>query len=74
MSSDVLTYMQWAATLFRTVPRGPAGLRPLRGGQGWDLQIPARDADADQEAVHLARHFSAWGWGTWRDRWEALGA
>ena len=72
VSSDVLTYMRWAATMFGDVPQILLACAHSKGGQGWDLQTPARDAAADQEAVRLIRYFNAWGWGTWRDRWETI--
>ena len=72
VSSDVLSYMQWAATRFQDDPRVLIACAHSRGGQGWDLQAPARDADADQEAVQLRRYFNPWVWGCWRDRWESI--
>ncbi len=72
VSSDVLSYMRWAATEFQHDPRVLIACAHSKGGQGWDLQTPARDGAADQEAVRLIRYFNAWGWGTWRDRWETV--
>lgn len=72
VSSDVLTYMRWCATEFEHDPRVLIACAHSKGGQGWDLQIPARDADADQEAVRLLRYYNPWGFGTWRDRWDAI--
>ena len=53
VSSDVLSYMRWAATVFQEVPSVLLACAHSRGGQGWDLQTPARDGDADQEAVRF---------------------
>lgn len=72
VSSDVLSYMRWAATVFQDIPSVLLACAHSKGGQGWDLQAPARDGDADQEAVRLLKYFNAWGFGTWRDRWETI--
>lgn len=72
VSSDILQYMRWAATEFEHDPRVLIACAHSKGGQGWDLQIPARDADADQEAVRLLRYYNPWGFGTWRNRWDAI--
>jgi hypothetical protein len=72
VSSDTLAYMRWAATKFAGDPRVLAVLAHNRHGQGWDLQTPARDHDADQETVRLIRYFNPWCFGVWRDRWETI--
>jgi hypothetical protein len=72
VSSDILTYMQWAATALKGDRSVLIACAHSRNGQGWDLPLLARDAGADQEAVRLRRYFNPWGWGTWRDRWETV--
>jgi len=72
VSSDVLEYMSWACECFRAVPRVLTACAHNRAGQYWDAHEPARDADADQEAVRLLPYFNPWCWGTWRDRWEKV--
>jgi hypothetical protein len=72
VSSDVLTYMAWAAEAFAEDRGVLAVLAHSRGGQGWDEPVPAQDADADQQAARILPYFNPWGWGTWRDRWEQI--
>lgn len=70
VSDDVLSYMTWAANIFRADSRvlTVSAHNPI--GQGWHKWPPDDDSGADQEAVRLHPQFHPWVWATWRDRWE----
>ncbi len=72
VGDDTLEYFRWAAAEFASDERVLAVLAHNPGGQGWDEHTPAQDADAAPDAVRLLPYFNAWGWGTWRDRWEKV--
>jgi FkbM family methyltransferase len=72
VSTDVLEYMEWAREKFAGDDQVLCVLAHSQSGQGWDAHEPAQDADADQAAVRLLPYFNAWGWATWRDRWEKV--
>jgi FkbM family methyltransferase len=72
VSTDVLEYMEWARERFAGDEQVLCVLAHSVGGQGWDRWEPAQDADADQAAIRLLPYMNAWGWGTWRDRWEKV--
>jgi len=72
VSGDVLSYMRWAAARFAGDAGVLAVLAHSAGGQGWDRQEPADDADASQDTARLLPYFNPWCWGTWRDRWEQI--
>ena len=72
VSTDVLTYMAWAAERFAEDEQVLAVLGQSRCGQGWDGPDVKDDPDADQETARLAPYFNPWIWGTWRDRWEKV--
>ena len=72
VSSDVLEYFAWAREKFAGDDQVLCVLAHSASGQGWDRHEPAQDADADQDTVRLLPYFNAWGWATWRDRWEQV--
>ncbi len=72
VSSDIVSYMTWAAEKFKDDPRVLLVNAHNRGGQGWDPHQPAEDAEANQNAVRLEPYMNAWVWGTWADRWEKV--
>ncbi len=72
VSDDVLEYMLWAANAYEHREDVFCACAHSVGGQGWDVHEPAQDAGADQNAVRLLPYFNAWGWGTWRERWEQV--
>jgi hypothetical protein len=72
VSSDVLSYMGWAAERFADDQEVLTVVAHNVGGQGWDKPGPQEDADADQEQVRLLPYFNPWAWGTWRGRWEKI--
>jgi hypothetical protein len=71
VSSDVLTYMGWAAEKYAADKNVLAVCAHNQCGQGWDPAEEPQDGDADQWAVRLKPYFNPWGWGVWRDRWFA---
>jgi hypothetical protein len=72
VSSDVLTWMAWAADRFAGDREVLAVLAHSRCGQGWDGPDVADDPDADPAVARLLPYFNPWCWGTWRDRWEKI--
>lgn len=72
VSSDVLTYMRWAATRFADDPTVLVVCAHNQHGQGWDEPGPAEDEDANQDTVQLLPYYNPWCWGVWRDRWEKI--
>ena len=72
VSSDAGEYFAEMLEKFATDDQVLTVLAHSVGGQGWDVHKPAQDADASQETVRLLPYFNAWGWATWRDRWEKV--
>jgi hypothetical protein len=71
VSSDVLSYFEWAQHWY-----GEGTLCALahnRGGTGWDgLSAPREDQDADQAQVRRLPYFNPWGWMVSRGVWQSV--
>lgn len=67
ISDDALEYIEWAAKKYKE----DNSVRTI-GLWGHD-KIPSLPiSEKDHGKVMRQNHFTCWGWGTWKDRWEEM--